>query len=60
MKSDSLLAEVGFIDEDVVLGWQFEHYFASLTGYFGSITNTSFFGIKKTEAFLGIRHTFWG
>ena len=55
VKSDSLLAEVGFIDEDVVLGWQFELHFASLTGYFGSITNTT---SKKTEAFLGIRHNF--
>lgn len=55
VRNDSLIAEVGLIDEELVLGWQFEHYFEFLTAYFGSLTNTA---SHRTETFWGVRHNF--
>ena len=52
---NSLLAEIGLTNEDIVFGWQLEHRFNLTTGFFGSLINPA---SKETAAFVGLRHNF--
>ena len=53
--NENVLAEIGFIDEDLVIGCQIERSYLSTTGYLGLLANAA---SSETEAFWGLRYDF--